>query len=263
MSGDKLSYAQKTCVTRAGKVMQDLSMVAPGARVGVAVSGGVDSFTLLEVLRRRQRIVPFHFELMAIHLNPGFEPQSHAPLNEYLARTGIPGHVEITDFGPRSHSDENRRRSPCFLCAMLRRTRLFEICRQYQLTHLAFGHNADDLVTTFFMNLVQNGRVDGLMARDIFFGGQLTVIRPLITVEKSVIIKAAAQWELPWWKNACPSAGKTNRTEFEQKIAGLHGGDKVKRTNLYHALEKWQLQWTTPRKPVDASAEGDEEKSVG
>ncbi len=195
MSKEKLSYAQQVCVKSAGKAMQRTGMVGPGAKVGVAVSGGVDSWVLLEVLRRRQRIVPFRFDIMAIHLNPGFDAENHAPLVEYLAKHGVAGHIEVTDHGPRGHSPENRRNSACFYCAMLRRTRLFEVCQRYGLTHLAFGHNADDLVTTFFMNLVQNGRVEGMGMCDDFFKGALKVIRPLLLVEKPDIIKAARRWE--------------------------------------------------------------------
>lgn len=241
MAKEKLSYAQQVCVKSAGRAMQRTEMVGPGAKVGVAVSGGVDSWVLLEVLRRRQRIVPFRFDIMAIHLNPGFDPGNHAPLVEYLAKNGVAGHIEVTDHGPRGHSPENRRNSACFYCAMLRRTRLFEVCRQYNLTHIAFGHNADDLVTTFFMNLVQNGRVEGMGMCDEFFRGALKVIRPLLLVEKSDIVKAARRWELPVWTNPCPSAGKTNRANFQDKIAALHGGDKMLRTNLFNGLCRWQL----------------------
>ena len=96
MSKEKLSYAQQVCVKSAGKAMQRTGMVGPGAKVGVAVSGGVDSWVLLEVLRRRQRIVPFRFDIMAIHLNPGFDAENHAPLVEYLAKHGVAGHIEVT-----------------------------------------------------------------------------------------------------------------------------------------------------------------------
>ena len=166
MSKEKLSYAQQVCVKSAGKAMQRTGMVGPGAKVGVAVSGGVDSWVLLEVLRRRQRIVPFRFDIMAIHLNPGFDAENHAPLVEYLAKHGVAGHIEVTDHGPRGHSPENRRNSACFYCAMLRRTRLFEVCQRYGLTHLAFGHNADDLVTTFFNRANFQAKIDALHGGD-------------------------------------------------------------------------------------------------
>ena len=231
MSREHLSFAQQVCIKSAGRAMQRTGMIHPGARIGVAVSGGVDSWILLEVLRRRQRIVPFRYEIIALHLNPGFDPASHLPLVDWLGRHGVSGHVELTDHGPRGHSDENRKNSACFYCARLRRKRLFELCRQYRLSHLAFGHNADDLVVTFFMNLLQNGRVDGMSMKDGFFNGALTVIRPLLLLEKSEIVRAARQWDLPVWHNPCPSAGKTRRAEvghrfvhYRQRRAGVAAG---------------------------------------
>ena len=96
---EKRSYAQEVCVKSAGKAMQQTGMIWPGCRIGVAVSGGVDSFVLLKTLHIRQCIVPFRFEIMAIHLNPGFDPQSHMPLAAWLSQHGIPSHLEVTDFG--------------------------------------------------------------------------------------------------------------------------------------------------------------------
>ena len=244
MGRERLSYAQQICVKSAGRSMQRTDMIGPGARVGVAVSGGADSWVLLEVLRRRRSIVPFPYEIMALHLNPGFDPDNHAPLLDWLARLGVSGHVEVTDHGPRGHSDENRKNSACFYCARLRRKRLFELCRQYNLSHLAFGHNADDLVTTFFMNLLQNGRVDGLAMKDSFFQGRLTVIRPLILLEKSDIVRAARQWRLPVWPNPCPSAGHTRRAEIECFVRETCGRSQLAKKNLFNGVRKWQMQLT-------------------
>jgi Predicted ATPase of the PP-loop superfamily implicated in cell cycle control len=86
-------------------------------------------------------------------------------LPPWLAAHGIAGHIEMTPYGPEAHSAKNLRRSACFRCSWLRRKRLFELCAQYGATHLALGHNADDLVQTFFMNLCRNGRVDGMLIR--------------------------------------------------------------------------------------------------
>jgi len=244
MSREHLSYAQRMCVKSAGRSMQRANMIGPGARIGVAVSGGADSWVLLEVLRRRRSIVPFRYEIMALHLNPGFDPGNHAPLLDWLATRGVSGHVEITDHGPRGHSEENRKNSACFYCARLRRKRLFELCRQYNLSHLAFGHNADDLASTFFMNLFQNGRVDGLSMKDAFFQGRLMVIRPLILLEKSDITRAARQWGLPVWNNPCPSAGHTRRAEIEGFVRDVCSRSQLTKTNLFNGLRKWQLHMT-------------------
>lgn len=239
---EKLSYAQQVCVKAAGKAMQLTGMLEPGARVGVAVSGGMDSFVLLKVMQLRQRIVPFPFEFMALHLNPGFDPYSHSPLGAWLARHGMAGHLEITDYGPRGHSDENQRNSACFYCARLRRKRLFALCARYKLTHLAFGHNADDLVTTFLLNLIQTGRVDGMSMSEPFFNGALRVIRPLLLVEKADIARAARQWELPLWGNPCPSAGASKRSDMMNTLDTMCDGSKVKKKNVFNGLIRWQLE---------------------
>lgn len=238
---EKSTYAQKMCVGQAGKLMRQLEMLQPGSRVGVAVSGGVDSFVLLNVLRLRQRIVPFKFDVLALHVNPGFDNASHAPLIEWCASKGVALHAENTDHGPRAHSPENRKASACFFCAMLRRTRLFQLCEHYKLTHLAMGHNADDLVVTFFMNLFQTGRVQGLSASEPFFQGKLQMIRPLLTVEKDHIKRAARQWDLPIWANPCPSAGNTRRADFEGWLKDMFAKDRRFRANAFGALTRWQL----------------------
>lgn len=236
-----LTYAQKTCVAKAGKLMMRTGQLRPGARVGVAVSGGVDSLAMLATLTIRRRIVPFPVEIMLLHINPGFDPANHAPLVELAEVMGIAAHIEVSDFGPRAFSEENRKRSPCFYCAWLRRKRLFDLCAAYRLTHLAFGHNADDLASTFFLNLFQNGRVDGLSCREPFFEGRLTVIRPLLLVDKKTIVRAVKAWELPVFPNPCPMSGKSMRHQAEDWIAGICSGGKKREVNLINALGRWQL----------------------
>ena len=242
MSREKRSFAQEVCVRSVGRAMQQAGMLWPGCRVGVAVSGGVDSFVLLRCLKLRQGIVPFHFELMAIHLNPGFDARSHAAPLPWLAAEGIAAHIEVTDHGPHAHSEENRRRSTCFRCSWLRRKRLFELCAQYGLTHLALGHNADDLVQTFFLNLCRGGRVDGMSMNEPFFQGGLRLIRPLLLVEKKHILRAARQWALPVWSNVCPSAGQTARSDMGQSLESLYAVSKDARRCIFNALTRWQLE---------------------
>ncbi|NJB67038.1 tRNA(Ile)-lysidine synthase TilS/MesJ [Desulfobaculum xiamenense] len=240
----KLTYAQKQCLGGTGKLMQQAGMLSPSARVGIAVSGGVDSWVLLKILTMRQRIIPFPVELMALHLNPGFDATSHAPLAAWLRENGVSGHLEVTDYGPRAHSEENLKRSACFYCAMLRRKRLFELCKQYGLTHLAFGHTADDLAATFFMNIFKTGNVYGLSMAEDFFGGQLKVIRPLLYLEKKTIIKAAKDFGLPVWQNPCPSAGATERSRTQEWIEKTCGKDRTMKGNVLKALQRWQLDLT-------------------
>lgn len=237
----KLKYGQKICLGKTGKLMQSQNMVGPGAKIGVAVSGGSDSWVLLQTLVLRRRIVPFPFQIMALHLNPGFDPHNHQPLLAWLEQNDIAAHVEASDIGLRAHSEENKKKSPCFFCAWHRRKRLFELCRKYKLTHLALGHHADDLVTTFFMNLIQTGKVWTLPARESYFGGRLTMLRPLLLLDKKEITLACRQWNLPVWNNPCPSSGDTQRTKIAEEIKQLIQTDNTRRTNIKNGLLRWQL----------------------
>ncbi|MCJ2164024.1 MULTISPECIES: tRNA 2-thiocytidine biosynthesis TtcA family protein [unclassified Pseudodesulfovibrio] len=246
-SWGKLTFAQKKCVSATGKLMQQTNMVSEGARIGLAVSGGVDSFLMLKVMTIRQAIMPFHIELMVLHVNPGFAPESHNPLSQWCAENGISAHMELTDFGPRAHTSENRKNSPCFFCAMQRRKRLFELCRDYNLSHLAFGHNADDNVVTFFMNILQNGRVAGLSINEPFFDGNLNVIRPTMFLDKKTVITASKQWELPIWENICPSNGSTKRDEINAWLQTMWRNDKRIKNNVFNAITRQQVDLTSKK----------------
>lgn len=237
---EKLRYAQRICVGKAGLALQRTKALWPKCRIGVAVSGGVDSFALLKTLWLRQKIVNFPFEIMALHINPGFNPENHKGLGEWLRAAGISGHVEVSDFGPAAHS--SGKKSACFLCARKRRTRLFELCKFYGLTHLAFGHTADDLLSTFLLNFWGTGRVAGMSISASFFKGELQVIRPFLLVEKKYIIQAARQWRLPVWKNDCPSAGHTARAEVEEITGIISQKIPQARKSMLNALCRWQLE---------------------
>ena len=190
-------------------LMQRTHMVWPGARIGIAASGGSDSFVLAQTMLIRQAIMPFPVEFMVLHVNAGFDMKDHRPLEQWVERNGLAGHFEVSDHGPKAHSDANTSGSPCFLCSWSRRKRLFSLCDRYNLTHLALGHNSDDLLSTFFMNLLRTGRVESMSPSEQFFSGKLRLIRPLLFVEKKYINSAARQWGLPVWQNPCPSANSS------------------------------------------------------
>ncbi|MCF8108240.1 MAG: tRNA 2-thiocytidine biosynthesis TtcA family protein [Desulfohalobiaceae bacterium] len=241
MQGKKLTYTQKSCLSKAGKLMYETGMLHPGARIGVAVSGGMDSWVLLQVLLLQQKKLPFSVEVCVLHINPGFDPHNHAPLVDWLSRNGVAGHVVVTDMGLRAHSSENRKNSPCFFCSWHRRKRLFQLVKQYHLSHLAMGHTADDMVQNFFMNLTHNGRVEAMFPRESYFQGEFQLIRPLLLVEKRLIQKSVREWNLPVWDNPCPSNGASNRDQVQDWLEGLWKDNKRIRKNIFSGLQRWQL----------------------
>ena len=102
------------------------------------------------------------------------------------------------------------------------------------------------------MNLCRNGRVDGMSMNEPFFGGKLHLIRPLLLVEKKYIIKAAKQWELPLWANACPSAGHTARSDMGETLKALYGVARDSRRCILNGLSRWQLEKNSLPDVVDA-----------
>lgn len=243
----KMTYAQTLCVKKAGLALQRSRVLWPGRRVGVAISGGMDSFVLLKVLKIRQKIVPFKYEIMALHINPGFLPENSDGLAAWLATEGIAGHIELASHGPDAHSQINRKKSPCFYCAMQRRKRLFQLAEKYKLSLLAFGHTADDLLTTFMLNFSRTGKIKGMDIAVPFFGGKLLVIRPLLLVEKKYIRQAASQWDLPVWSNPCPSSGKTDRELMNDVVRAIDSITPNARRSMITALTNWELEKTESR----------------
>ena len=221
-----LTPAQHKCVAVAGRLMLERGMVHPGARIGVALSGGVDSFALLQILRARQAVLPFPVELMVLHVDPGFGGHNSGILLRWIELQGLSACFVLDDFGPAAHASGNAGSPPCFTCARARRSRLFDACRDFGLTHLALGHTAEDLAATFFMNLFKAGRVESMHPKSGFFGNTLTVIRPLLGLEKPLLVQTTRDWRLPVLSNPCPSKDTTQRSRFASLFAALSGEER-------------------------------------
>ncbi|GAB6886546.1 tRNA 2-thiocytidine biosynthesis TtcA family protein [Desulfothermus okinawensis JCM 13304] len=242
----KLSYLQKSCIAKTSKLMATAEMLSPGARIGVAISGGVDSGVLLKILTIIKKKLPFDIEIMALHINPGFDVHNHDPLISWVKELGVSAYFTVTDFGVKAHSGENRSKSPCFFCAWRRRKRLFELVKKFKLTHLALGHNGDDLVSTFFMNLFYSGRVETMYPKEIFFKGEFYLIRPLLLIEKNKIIKVAKEFNIPVIENPCPSVSNTSRSSTIDMFERLCFTDKRFRKNTFSALYNYILKNPMP-----------------
>ena len=135
-----------------GKALHRYHMISDGDRIVVGVSGGADSLTLMWMLSERQARIPITYELFAVYIDPGFEGSFAEELKTYCDQLGFSLRVEYTDYGVLGHSDINRE-NPCFLCSRLRRKRLFEIADELGCSKLALGHNKDDVIETFFLNI--------------------------------------------------------------------------------------------------------------
>lgn len=215
--------------------MHRYEMIADGDRILVGLSGGKDSLTLLSLLKERRSRAPVDYELFPVYIDPGFESGYAEELKAYCFDEGFKLRVERTDFGVISHSSFNRE-NPCFLCSRLRRKRLFEIAGELGCSKIALGHNQDDIIETFFLNICFAGEISTMVPCQPFFSEKLFIIRPLAFAGEDVISHYAKDNRLPVFVNRCPSAKLSKRREIKTLLNRLYASNRKIRGNIFRSL---------------------------
>ena len=172
-------------------------MIEDGDRVMVCLSGGKDSYTMLDVLLSLQRSAPIRFELVAVNLDqkqPGF-PQQVLP--DYLTALGVPFHVIEQDTYRVVKRVVPAGRTMCGLCSRLRRGALYRYASENRITKVALGHHRDDIVETLFLNMFFGGRMKTMPPKLLSEDGQHIVIRPMAYVPEREIERYARARQFP------------------------------------------------------------------
>ena len=181
---------EKRLCREVGKAIVDFNMIEEGDKIMVCMSGGKDSYTMLDILRKLQKRAPVKFDLVAVNLDqkqPGF-PDHILP--EYFKSLGVDYHIETQDTYSVVKRVVPEGKTTCGLCSRLRRAILYKVADELGCTKVALGHHRDDIVQTMMLNMFYGGRMKGMPPKLVSDNGKHVVIRPLAYVAE----KDTARW---------------------------------------------------------------------
>ena len=230
-----MKVLSKSVNHRIGQAMHRYDMLADGDRVLIAVSGGVDSLVLVWLLNFWRRKAPINYEILAVYIDNGFDSQMGKKVEEQLQEIDVPYQIERTDFWEKAAVAEEGK-SICYHCARLRRNRLFAIAEQENFNKMAFGHHKDDIIETFFINLLYAGNISTMVPNQKLFNGRLHLIRPMAFLEKEEIIHIADTLAIRPVKNPCPQDEDSKRQEARKIAASLSALAPNAKSNIFAAL---------------------------
>ncbi len=191
------------------------SMLAPGDRVCIAVSGGMDSMALATIMKEYHHPIPVEF--FAVHVDQGFTGWDPSFIEDYMKEIELPLKVVKTDTARELPSAE----APCFLCSFERRKTIFYTAEELGCNKIAYAHTRDDVVENILMNVLYHGEFASLSPNQPFFEGHFYVIRPLFYVDKELIKEFVKEKKIPYRENPCPYKHDTKREKVRRLLKEL------------------------------------------
>jgi len=221
-----------------GRAIADYRMIADGDRVMVCVSGGKDSFTLLDMLLSLKRRAPIRFDLVAVNLDqkqPGF-PADVLPA--YFESIGVKYRIVEEDTYSIVKKVLEPGKTMCGLCSRLRRGVLYRVASEIGADKIALGHHRDDIVETMFLNLFYGGRLKAMPPKLVSDDGRHIVVRPLAYCAESEIVRYAKKRDFPIIPcNLCGSQENLKRREIKRMLSEWEKEDPGRTTRLFRALQ--------------------------
>ena len=222
-------------------------MIEAGDRIAVGVSGGKDSLALLVALANLRKFYPKPYEVVAITLEMGYEEMDFSAVQALCDSLGV-AFIRVPTQIKQIVFDIRKEPSPCSLCAKLRRGALHEAALAAGCKKVALGHHFDDVVETYMLSLVYEGRISCFKPVTYLDRKGITLIRPLLYTPEYYIRSFARRMELPIVENPCPADGNTKRQEVKELLRSLEQTHKGLRERIFGAIQRYPLDGWAPDK---------------
>ena len=217
------------------RAIDDFKMIQSGDVIAVGLSGGKDSITLLSALAGLKRFYPEKFDVIAVRIDTGleFNKEEEKALEEFVNSLGVKYHVEKTQIA-QIVFDERKETNPCSLCANMRRGALNSTAKELGCNKVALGHHADDLIETFFLSMLYEGRLSTFHPVTTLSRMDLTVIRPMIYMKETEV--ASFSKGKPILHNPCPADKFTKREYVKTLLKDIRKEIPFSTDNALNAL---------------------------
>ena len=219
------------------KAIENYNMIEDGDKIAVGLSGGKDSITLLMGLKALQRFYPKKFEVIAISVNPGFEFFNSDFLRDTCNKIGVQ-YVEEKSHIKEIVFDIRKEKNPCSLCANLRRGIINSVAQREGCNKIALGHNLDDVIETFIMNLKYAGNISTFSPKSYMDRSGITMIRPLILLTEKDTNHFVKKYNKQVMPKVCPMDENTKREDIKAEIFAWQKEIPTIKANLFGAISR-------------------------
>jgi tRNA 2-thiocytidine biosynthesis protein TtcA len=229
------SKLERAIVRKVGEAVGAHGLIADGDRLMVCVSGGKDSYVLLDALRVLARRAPVRFTLVAVNVDQGWPDYETRAIEDHLRAEGVEYHMANATYAEIVEAKLQPGQTPCSLCSRFRRAFLYDLAPRLGCTKIALGHHLDDLLETLLLNLFFSGRLASMPPRLVADDGRNVVIRPLAYVQESETLAFAEERGYPVVRCGCPSCGLPDqkRQVVKRLLSGLEKAHpRLKRSML-------------------------------
>ncbi len=230
----------KWFLSKVKQAIRQYNLIEPGDHVAVALSGGKDSLVLLWILHQLQQRSHLQFTLSAVHIQSDWPDQPEADthfMTKLCSMLSIPLSFEKSFLAQAISPNGILIDNPCSLCSRLRRGALLRWAEKNQCNKIALGHHLDDVVETWFLNLLHGGRFEVFAPRIDYDDRGISIIRPLVYLEEETCVRIADREQMEPMKNPCPVDHHTQRQAIKQLLATMRQQYPDINRKVLHALE--------------------------